>query len=837
MKNKPTYEELLKKNQLLELKLIHQKSNSTSQSIDMLCIASIDGYFTQVNTDFKTTLGYSEEELTKHPYLYFIHPDDLESTKAAMKQLSSGQSVINFKIRYRCHDGSYKWFHWTSIPIISENLTYAIAINITEQKQTNEELQKNHFYLESIFRASPTGIGLVKDRMLKEVNEKVCQITGYSREELIDNSSRMLYPSDEAYDFVGQEKYRQIQKNGTGTVETQFKCKDGHIIDILLSSTPLDINNFSKGVTFTLLDISERKLKERELKEKNKFIQMVIDGITDVVIVINSDYSISMMNLSAQALIDKSFIKDINSPKCYEVSHHFSSPCSGNHYPCPLQQVLRSHRTHTVIHHHVIGVDKARQLELTASPLKGDNGKVYAIIESIHDITMLLQAQKELNESSLALDHLAHHDELTKLPNRLLFSDRLNQKIKFAYRNKKKVALLIIDLDNFKKINDSLGHAVGDIILKETAQRLQHCVCDTDTVARLGGDEFSIIMDDIEDNDTVTEIVTKIIQDLQEVFTFADHKLYVTSSIGISIYPSDAESVEDLLRNADSAMYKAKDNGRNTYQYYTEDMTQKAFEHILMESSLRHALQNNELTVYYQPQVNAKHNQIVGMEALVRWQHPELGIISPAKFIPLAEKTGLILQLGEQVFDIATKQMVIWMKDYQLDGNMSINLSGKQFQQPQLVEVLSDKLQENGCKPEWIELEITENHVMDNPEQAIIILQKFQDMGINIAVDDFGTGYSSLSYLKRLPINKLKIDQSFVQDIETDEDDRVIINSTISLAKNMNLSVIAEGVETKVQKNFLLEQKCELIQGYYYCRPVAADEMTELLNSYDWKNL
>jgi len=669
------------------------------------------------------------------------------------------------------------------------------------------------------------------------LSQSITGMLGYTRDEFLSHFDTYL-----TNESMNKDVHLYTSKTLEGEYQLPYTVsiyhKDGSVRYLEVTEMPLfDEKNKVVGVEGIARDITEKYHAELEKQEQQKFLQSIIDGITDNVMVINNDYSVSMMNLSAKELVNKDLIKDINRPKCYEISHHQNTPCAGEHHPCPLKLVLENKAVTSVIHQHIVVDGEVRQVELTASPLKDKDGNIYAIIEAAHDVTKLLQTQEQLHERSLALNHLAHHDNLTKLPNRLLLSDRLEQTLKFAHRHNKKAAILFIDLDNFKKINDSLGHSVGDVILKETAQRLHHCIRETDTVARLGGDEFTIIINDIKDNNIVTDIAIKVIHGLQEKFQVQGHDLYVTTSIGISIYPDDAVSSEELLRNADAAMYKAKDGGRNTYRYYTEDMTEKAFEHILMESSLRHALENNELTVYYQPQVNGKSNQIIGMEALVRWQHPELGIVSPAKFIPLAEKTGLIIQLGEQVFDIATKQMAAWMKEYQLTGRMAINLSGKQFQQTQLVEILSDKLQINDCKPEWVELEITENYVMDDPEHAIVTLQKFQDLGIEIAVDDFGTGYSSLSYLKRLPINKLKIDQSFVRDVLVDEDDRVIITSTISLAKNMNLNVIAEGVEKKEQKDFLLEQGCELIQGYYYSRPVSDLEMTELLNSVDWKNL
>ncbi|MCP3851710.1 MAG: EAL domain-containing protein, partial [Gammaproteobacteria bacterium] len=580
--------------------------------------------------------------------------------------------------------------------------------------------------------------------------------------------------------------------------------------------------------------INDRKKAEERIKEERAFLQSIINGVADPILVIGKNHQVQLMNKSAKVLSPQ---QDISAQyqTCHHITHHIDHACDDKNHQCPLKIVQKTGKPTTVLHKHIVNDGSIRSFEIIASPLFNQNNEIDSIVQVSRDITEHLDIQNELQEKKNHLDHLAHYDNLTKLPNRLLLSDRLSQTIKQAHRDMQKVAVLFIDLDHFKEINDSLGHNVGDIILKKTAARLKLCVRETDTVARLGGDEFTIILTNINDNNIIIDIANKIIHSLQNSFFVNEHELYVTSSIGISIYPSDAGSVENLLRNADAAMYKAKDKGRNTYQFYTEDMTQKAFEHILMESNLRHALENNELILYYQPQVNGHTHQIIGMEALVRWQHPQLGLISPDRFIPLAEKTGLIIPLGERVFDLATKQMTLWRQTQKINARVAINLSAKQLQQKNIVEILLNKLKENDCKPNWIEFEITENYIMENPEQAISILQKLQDTGIEISIDDFGTGYSSLSYLKRLPINKLKIDKSFVRDIVKDEDDRIIITSTISLAKNMKLNVIAEGVETIEQKEFILEKGCEMIQGYYYSKPVPEQKMTQLLNFTDWK--
>ncbi|MDQ7061604.1 MAG: EAL domain-containing protein [Sulfurimonas sp.] len=431
------------------------------------------------------------------------------------------------------------------------------------------------------------------------------------------------------------------------------------------------------------------------------------------------------------------------------------------------------------------------------------------------------------------LHHQAHHDALTSLPNRVLFNDRLEQAIEKAKRNSSKIAVFFIDLDHFKEINDSLGHNIGDEVLKAVSTRLKEVIREEDTLARLGGDEFTVLLEGIKNIQDASLIAGKILETLSQVIHIDFHDLYVSSSIGISVYPDDGKSSQNLLKFADSAMYKAKDEGRNNFQFYSAEMTELAFERVVMEASLRVALKNEEFIVYYQPQMNAKTNKLIGMEALVRWNHPNMGIVSPAKFIPLAESTGLIIDLDRHVMKTAMTQCAQWYKKGFNPGVLAMNLSVKQLAKVECVEVFENLMQITGCKAEWIELEVTEGQIMKNPEEAIKVLAKINDLGINLAVDDFGTGYSSLAYLKRLPIDKLKIDQAFIRDLPDDEEDAGITKAVIALAKSLDLRIIAEGVETKEQKDFLVLNGCENIQGYYYSKPIPANEFEILLENGD----
>lgn len=444
-----------------------------------------------------------------------------------------------------------------------------------------------------------------------------------------------------------------------------------------------------------------------------------------------------------------------------------------------------------------------------------------------HNLELMCEITRR-KESEQNMYYQANYDLLTTLPNRFLFIDKLNEKIKLADRTNKTLAIFFIDLDNFKNINDSLGHSIGDIVLTNIANRLKKSIRVTDIASRLGGDEFTIIVSEC-DIDSLSLIANKIIDNVQEEMIVDNNKFYITSSIGISIYPKDGLNSSILLRNADAAMYAAKDDGKNKYRFYKKEMTLNAFEYLEIESNLRHGLINKEFTLYYQPQFNIATNKIVGMEALVRWIKPEFGMIQPDNFIPLAEKTGLIIPLGEQVLEMAISQITVWKEKYDFDGiKMAINLSVKQIENIDIKNIINNILVKYSCKPEWIELEITEGYIMKNPDIAINTLKSLKELGIEISIDDFGTGYSSLSYLKKLPIDKLKIDKSFVKDLEFDEDDRAIVESVILLSSSMKLKVLAEGVETIEQKEFLKQKGCTLVQGYLYSKPIPSEDIEKL---------
>jgi len=419
-------------------------------------------------------------------------------------------------------------------------------------------------------------------------------------------------------------------------------------------------------------------------------------------------------------------------------------------------------------------------------------------------------------------DHLAYHDALTDLPNRVLFEDRLTQALAVAQRSEQMLAILLFSIDQFKKVNDTLGHAPGQILLQEVAERVNKNVSEGETIARFEGDEFALLLTQVNDTGNTVTIIRKINEALKLPFNLDDHELFVTISTGISLFPDDGLNGHSLLKNAGTALHRAREQGGNNYQFYEPNMNARALHLLTLENSLQRALERSEFEVYYQPQLNISTREIVGIEALIRWHHPELGLVSPAEFIPLAEDTGLILPIGEWVLRTACTQSKEWQQERLRPRSMAVNLSARQFQQPNLAAVVVRILQETGLSPHALELELTESAIMKNPEAAATTLGDLKGMGVKISIDDFGTGYSSLNYLKRLPLDILKIDQSFVRDLTTNPDDAAVVVAIITLAHNLGLRVTAEGVETEDQLKLLHLFRCDIGQGYLFGKPMPA---------------
>jgi len=488
--------------------------------------------------------------------------------------------------------------------------------------------------------------------------------------------------------------------------------------------------------------------------------------------------------------------------------------------------------------------DAAHQREITASSREDDVHAAENEQEAPADqISMLQQANsnlvvaaieahrlaEEIEMAKVQLDHLAHHDALTDLPNRMLLHDRIRQAIELAHRQHRKIAILFMDLDRFKHINDSLGHAVGDQLLKMVAHCLGRCVRQSDTVSRQGGDEFVLLLPVIEHAEDAALSAKKILAALAQPQHIDGHDLHISVSIGISIYPDDGMDVETLIKNADTAMYCAKENGRDNYKFFEQDMNARAVERHSIEVSLRRALERREFVLHYQPKINLHSKKMVGVEALIRWQHPERGVLLPSHFVAVAEDCGLILPIGRWVLRTACLQAKAWKQAGLPPIVVAVNTSALEFRAKDFLDNIRATLQETSMEPRYLELELTESVLMRDVEATDIVLRALADLGVRLAVDDFGTGYSSLSYLRRFPIDTLKIDQSFVNHMGSNVDDATLVSAVISMGKSLKKCVIAEGVETPEQYTLLLDQHCDEGQGYFFGRPVAAEALAVLL--------
>lgn len=445
------------------------------------------------------------------------------------------------------------------------------------------------------------------------------------------------------------------------------------------------------------------------------------------------------------------------------------------------------------------------------------------------DITQRKEMELELARQKNILYYQANHDALTGLPNRSLSMKELKLGLKEAIEHNYELALMFIDLDGFKRINDSLGHDVGDKVIHIIGERLKRSIRQKDMVARLGGDEFLVMMKGVNQHENILAEARRILQLIDEPIAVEHHTLYTSASIGISRYPIDAISADNLLKYADTAMYKAKEEGGNNFQFYSSEMTDMAYEHVMMERDLREGIKDENFEVYYQPQINIQSEKVIGLEALVRWNHPTVGLLSPDIFLPMAEKTGLIIELDLWVMRTAMSEISEWYNEGLNPGVLALNTSMRQLEYPYLQQMIEESFLACDFQAQWLELEITETEVMKKPDEVVLILERLHELGISIAIDDFGTGYSSLSHLKRLPIDKLKIDKSFIWDIPDNEDAVAIVNTMIALSENLRLNLIAEGVENKAQRDFLFSHGCDNVQGYYYSKPLSAQEMKEML--------
>ncbi|MCP5408865.1 MAG: EAL domain-containing protein [Chromatiaceae bacterium] len=572
-------------------------------------------------------------------------------------------------------------------------------------------------------------------------------------------------------------------------------------------------------------DVTDRKQAEMELDRQRSFLHTVIDAVADPILVIGRDYRIKMSNAAALKSFGSS---DGSDPKdltgfCYKATHGENAPCKDAGHPCPLHQVLQTGQAVTALHLHNT-TEGERTFELTANPFTDSEGRILGIVQVSRDITEKLKAEDRIR-------FLAHHDALTGLPNRVLLRDRFVQAANYADRAGHSVAVLFLDLDHFKDVNDSLGHKVGDRLLQEVVVRLSAKVRSSDTVSRLGGDEFVVVVPQAGVQGTSEQIAGHILKALSEPFYIDGHNLRLSASIGISLYPMDGDEFDDLLKSADTAMYSAKEGGRNTYRYYSKEMNQVNTSRLHTLSLMKQALENEEFNLFYQPQVEMATGRIVGLEALVSWNTHDLGRLRPGQFISLAEESGLIVPLGDWVLHQACRQVSNWNREFGCSIPIAVNLSALQIRQQNLTDSVLAALEQSGLSAGLLDLELTESMLLQDTSQVLKTVVSLKSLGVNLIMDDFGTGYSSLSYLKKFNLSGLKIDRSFIVDLIHESEDAAIVRAIIQMSRSLGLSVVAEGVESTDQAAWLKREGCERAQGYYYYKPMDAQNLTGVLSS------
>ncbi|VAW89596.1 diguanylate cyclase/phosphodiesterase (GGDEF & EAL domains) with PAS/PAC sensor(s) [hydrothermal vent metagenome] len=658
----------------------------------------------------------------------------------------------------------------------------------------------------------------VKSNRIIDANENAALLFGRPRDELIGSNYLTLSPGVQP-DGQSSSELACRFVNDTVAGETPVyewvyqNSRGNHIVcETRLVKLPAAGKELIRG---SITDISGRKQTEAQ---QQKF-SMALEQTADAIMITNADGIIEYTNKSFEAITGYSLAEVVG-----KTPRILKSTGPTQNQPAFYEKLWRTIKSGEVFNDVLINKRKDGSIyyeEKTITPLKSAAGEITHFISTGRDISERMRTQEYLQ-------FLAHHDVLTQLPNRVLFIDRLEHAIINANRNNSMIAVLFADLDRFKFINDTLGHDTGDLVLKMVSGRFISSLRSGDTVSRQGGDEFAILLENIKSTEQITLICEKLLKSVSQSMLINEQELFVSVSIGISVFPGDSLNPQVLIKHADIAMYRAKESGRNNFQYFSPEMSSRAAERLTMETSLRKALERGEFSLYYQPQISLHGNNLIGFEALLRWQHPKKGLISPLQFIPILEETGLIVPVGEWVLESACHQLKQWHEiDHEL--HLSVNISNRQFNDRNLEEKFHSIIRCSGVNPACLELELTESLLMMNPVKTEQILNSFCDIGIGLSIDDFGTGYSSLSYLRRFPLDTLKIDRSFVRDITTDVNDAALISAIIAMAKSLQLTVIAEGVETHDQLEFLRGLDCEMAQGFLFHKPLPAFDAGRLI--------
>jgi diguanylate cyclase (GGDEF)-like protein/PAS domain S-box-containing protein len=766
--------------------------------------------------------GYTAEQILGHNFSCFFSPEDIKRGRPeeVLRVTASRGRHEEHGMRVR-KDGSQ---FLASVSFTALRDADGRLQGFSEVSRDLSDSKESEAKYRGLLEAAPDAMVVVNSSgEIVLLNVQAEKRFGYSRDELIGQQVKNIIPKGFAERLIadGTRSAAEAigQQIGTG-IELTGRRKDGSEFPIEIMLSPLE-NADAILVTAAIRDITMRKAAEEHLAHMEAKYRGLLEAAPDAMVVVNPSGEIVLLNVQAEKRFGYSRDELIGQQVKNIIPKGFAERL--------IADSLRS--TEDAMGQQIgTGIELTGRrkdgsefpIEIMLSPLEGAEGIL--VTAAIRDITARKKAEA-------LIIHSSEHDFLTGLPNRMLLNDRMNQAILLALRHRRRVAVLFLDLDGFKHINDSLGHPTGDKLLQSVGKRLVDCVRGSDTVSRQGGDEFVVLLSEEEDSQDASITARRMQRAVAEAHFIDQHDLHITCSVGVSLYPDDGLNAETLIKNADTAMYQAKENGRQTYQFFEPAMNTRAVERQSLEEGLRRALERHEFVVHYQPKVNLNTGEITGAEALLRWTHPLRGPVSPAQFIPVAEDCGLILPIGTWVLRQACQQAQAWVAAGLPIGSMAVNISAMQLREENFVDSVFAIFKETGLDPRFLEVELTESVLMKHAESTASILKALRARGVQVAVDDFGTGYSSLSYLRKFPIDALKIDQSFVSQITTVPDETIIVKAVIGMGRSLKLRVVAEGVETQQQLAFLQAHQCDEAQGYYFSRPVLPEQFAQLLKT------
>ena len=865
--------------QQIELRAALLRLEAIKKNAPLGIILTVDRRITDCNAHFNKMFGFAPDEaLGLLAVELFPSVDDYAALGQVAGPLLSSAQPVDVELRMRRHGGESFWAQLVGYvvdPLQTSAGTVWLISDRTEAREQADTLRRTLLENQAILDGAALGMVVLKDRMVLRCNPQLETLFGYAPGTMTGMSTRSWYGSDADFVWVGERMYPKLVDGSVVAQEVSLRRRDGAPFWARMSGRLLGAGSPMSGATLWLFDdISEKRRVEDALQAATSLNQVVCESAGAALIATDTHGVIQMFNTAAERMLGYE-AKELQYVQTPALLHDLSEVVAyADQLTAELGVVVEPGFDVFCIKARLFDKDEREwtyvckggqriPIVLCVTALRNASGDITGYLGMATDITerrnallrieqahieletQVVQRTAELAESNARLlaeaaeraeverqiREMAHFDPVTGLPNRNLLRDRMAQALLQAHRDSEHVAVMFLDLDRFKNINDTLGHQVGDALLRQVAVRLSMALRTTDTLARIGGDEFVLVLPGLASASFVEGVADKLISALQAPMVVQEHALHITTSIGICIYPQDGADTDVLLRNADTAMYQAKAAGRNTFRFFTETMNQEADRHYRIESALRTGVRDNELRLLYQPLVDMRTNRIFGVEALVRWQSPTLGLVPPVQFIGIAEETDLIVEIDSWVFRAACEQAAQWRRQGFDDLTLAVNLSARQFRRKDLVAFVAGVLAQTGYPPHLLELEITESALMNNVAEVIQTLDQLVALGVHLAIDDFGTGYSSLAYLKRFPVHKLKIDQSFVRDIGQADSDLGIVKTVIALAQTLRLDLLAEGVETPAHLMTLRALGCDRFQGYLFSKPVPASDIEQMLGS------